>query len=233
MASLDFSARVAMNVGMYLFSGCRCRRAIDILVHADDGEPGGNLTADLRFQRVAELQRLVRGSSGHPSTAANASLRDGRSARRRPDRKYTWRGWQSPRAGSRRGAARETLRATRAGRLARRQFDTGCTTRSKRRPQTSRRFAMSPRTVVMARPCRSAMTRIALQLLRRVIENRDGRARRREDRRLLSAARREAQNVVLRDSSHARGTGLIGVRTISQRPCRASSISCGDTGTVH
>ena len=37
--------------------------------------------------------------------------------------------------------------------------------------------------------------RIALQLLRRVIEDHDSRARRREDGRLLSAARRQAQHM--------------------------------------
>ena len=79
------------------------------------------------------------------------------------------------------------------------QFDTGCTTRSNAASANISRFAMSPRTVVMASPCCFATTRITLELLRRVVENRDDCARGRQYRSLLSPTGREAQDILRLD----------------------------------
>ena len=54
---------------------------------------------------------------------------------------------------------------------------------------------MSPSTVRSGRPSRAATDVVALELLRRVVEDRHGRPRRREHRSLLPAARGETQNV--------------------------------------
>ena len=66
-----------------------------------------------------------------------------------------------------------------------------------------------------------------------VVEDGNLRPRRREDRALLAAAARQAEDVKPRKrGNQSRGTGFVGVRIIVQSPRRARSTSSGPTGRV-
>ena len=75
--------------------------------------------------------------------------------------------------------------------------------------------------------------RIAVQLFRRIVE--DGNVAPAAARIGACCPPPDARQRTWRPatSSHSRGTGLVGVSTISHRPLRAASIASGDTGTVH